>query len=464
MGQRWWVVVLLGILGSTSACQRKGGSEDFGAGKQLKPGASRRGRAGAPVGSLLGTAFRYRFVIYTSAPSKTAVAEVARLAKAAGFALAAEPGNRELPPVPTSIFWGQPEVSELPPPEPSSLEYFASGLSEAEKRALVTSRGVTALEVVGKAEHALTDYRKALSLTQELARKLGGVIWDDESRTAHSVQSFKRRLESWNGDVPDISRHVSIHQYRDGELLRLVTVGMVKLGLPDLVVNDVASNDAAAMANLVNLVAQSLLERQKLDAPGTLHASIDLLRHAGAKAWLASDLKSNAKRSVDLTLVVGELEEGDADNRLLEIAFPGPAERLQERQTAAIADLFGSEDGLVNVRHDAAILAASKRAREKAFKLRPRYEESVPFGEELQVKVPFTTTAGGNEWMWVEVITWRGNSIKGILNNDPYDVPTLKAGSRVEVRADQIFDYILRKRDGTMEGNETGPLLEAQAE
>jgi hypothetical protein len=43
-------------------------------------------------------------------------------------------------------------------------------------------------------------------------------------------------------------------------------------------------------------------------------------------------------------------------------------------------------------------------------------------------------------------------------------VPALKAGSRVEVRADQIFDYILRKRDGTIEGNETGALLEAQAE
>jgi hypothetical protein len=38
----------------------------------------------------------------------------------------------------------------------------------------------------------------------------------------------------------------------------------------------------------------------------------------------------------------------------------------------------------------------------------------------------------------------------------------MQPGARVEVQADQIFDYLLTKRDGTHEGNETQPLLEAR--
>jgi uncharacterized protein YegJ (DUF2314 family) len=66
--------------------------------------------------------------------------------------------------------------------------------------------------------------------------------------------------------------------------------------------------------------------------------------------------------------------------------------------------------------------------------------------------------------MWVEVVTWKGKTIVGILDSDPFEIPTLKAGARVEVPADEIFDYILSRRDGSREGNETAPLLEAASQ
>jgi uncharacterized protein YegJ (DUF2314 family) len=91
-----------------------------------------------------------------------------------------------------------------------------------------------------------------------------------------------------------------------------------------------------------------------------------------------------------------------------------------------------------------------------------RFAKGSPFGEQLMVKAPFATADGGNEWMWVEVVGWQGNSIDGVLTNDAFDIPKLKAGARVEVQADQIFDYLLTKRDGTHEGTETQPLLEAR--
>jgi len=64
--------------------------------------------------------------------------------------------------------------------------------------------------------------------------------------------------------------------------------------------------------------------------------------------------------------------------------------------------------------------------------------------------------------MWVEVVRWKGRTIRGILDNDPFEVTTLKAGAKVEVKEGSLFDYLLYKPDGTQEGNETGRLLQRQ--
>jgi uncharacterized protein YegJ (DUF2314 family) len=62
--------------------------------------------------------------------------------------------------------------------------------------------------------------------------------------------------------------------------------------------------------------------------------------------------------------------------------------------------------------------------------------------------------------MWVEVTAWRDTKIRGLLANDPFEIPTLHAGQVVEVDEGDVFDYLLRHRDGTTEGNETGRILE----
>ncbi|HEX2674961.1 MAG TPA: DUF2314 domain-containing protein, partial [Polyangiaceae bacterium] len=225
--------------------------------------------------------------------------------------------------------------------------------------------------------------------------------------------------------------------------------------------NQVSSKDEA-MGAIANLVCQTLLERGKLGIGGQLDLSIDELKHGGFKAELMERANDNAKRRVALQLVGSLPREGDADNRLLEIAFPGSASSLQEKQAAAGYELFGGHDSVVRVKHDQALLAASERARKKALAIGKRYKKGPPFGEQLLVKAPFPTSDGGNEWMWVEVVRWNGNEIDGILQNDPFDVPALKSGSRVEVKAGEIFDYLLTKSDGSQEGNETGALLEAR--
>jgi uncharacterized protein YegJ (DUF2314 family) len=81
--------------------------------------------------------------------------------------------------------------------------------------------------------------------------------------------------------------------------------------------------------------------------------------------------------------------------------------------------------------------------------------------DHLVVKAPFETFEGGNEWMWVEVTGWTGTRVRGLLANDPYFVPGLRARAAVEIEEGEVFDYLLRRADGTVEGNTTQALLRA---
>jgi len=75
------------------------------------------------------------------------------------------------------------------------------------------------------------------------------------------------------------------------------------------------------------------------------------------------------------------------------------------------------------------------------------------------VKAPFTTPAGGREWMWIRVSRWQGPRIHGVLDNDPVNVQDLKAGAHVDVLEDEVLDYLFYRRDGTREGNEIATLM-----
>ncbi len=59
------------------------------------------------------------------------------------------------------------------------------------------------------------------------------------------------------------------------------------------------------------------------------------------------------------------------------------------------------------------------------------------------------TADDGTEWMWVEVLRWNGDTIEGVLSNEPFNVPDLHAGQRVTGSMDDVFDYIYRRGDAS---------------
>jgi uncharacterized protein YegJ (DUF2314 family) len=215
------------------------------------------------------------------------------------------------------------------------------------------------------------------------------------------------------------------------------------------------------MGSLINLLAQTLAEGAVIGRDGRIDIDIRKVGHPQLRARLLEGLKDNAQSTGKLILMNAAREEGDPENRIASINFaryPGPDNTA--RQEAMLSALFGSSDGIKYIKHNDALEKASALARKKLTAMEADFRRGLRPGEYLQVKAPFPTPAGGNEWMWVEITQWDGDRIDGLLQNDPYDIPAMKAGQSVRIKLSEVFDYIRVHPDGRSEGNTTGAIIE----
>jgi uncharacterized protein YegJ (DUF2314 family) len=350
------------------------------------------------------------------------------------------------------------------PPDLESLQRFGRGLSREQAVALQDSQTALLLDFGYSKKHVWDGLRAALSLAANLARVTGGLLWDEETREVFTPDVWeKKRIEDWTEDVPDISSHTVIHAYKNEEYIRAITLGMAKLGLPDIVVDRFSWSLSRNMGHVVNLFAQAIAEGGAPKKPGEFDLDIRAIRNAKVREPQIKSLKSNATSVALLSLKQGVWEEGDPKNRLIEITFdryPGPD--LHARQEKMLASLFGWEDSVTPVKESQELQDASNRARAKLPSLRAAFNSGLAPGGFIQVKAPFKTPGGEQEWMWVEVTSWKGDKIKGLLRNEPFNIPTLHAGEEVEVSEAKVFDYIRKHADGSEEGNETGRIIEKQ--
>lgn len=415
--------------------------------------------ADVPAGSLRARSAEIDYAVYYLPKTKAdALATIRSLPDAAAFVVVTEAPSSP-PSVPTLAILSPP-IEKVPPPPEASLKYANHGLDDAQQKAFLVSAQVTGLRFYAPGGSIDAVHARALRLTGELARIAGGLPWDVATRDVFSLDQWKGRTEGFENGVPFAQRHTRIDTYRDGELFRLVTLGMETMGLPDIAVNQVAGSQVRSMATLINLVCQVLAEHPVLEKSGELDLVFSKIKSASARAEVV--MKDGAAGRVPLRLTIAEPQEGDADNRLIEIAFPGPPETLQERHEATLSAFFGATDSTKHIRHDGEVLAASAHARANLMKLKPRWTRARPELERLMVKGPFRIPSGGNEWMWLEVTSWEGTTIHGVLDNDPEQIPNLHAGARVAVEESSVFDYMLFLPDGGVEGNETANLLMKQ--
>jgi uncharacterized protein YegJ (DUF2314 family) len=234
---------------------------------------------------------------------------------------------------------------------------------------------------------------------------------------------------------------------------------MSKLGLPDVVVNGHRAGTGSGLLQVVNAVCQRLDDEPAVAREGHLALDVRALRSARVRDPMLRGLRTGATASADLTIAVARRDEGDAENRLLELTFGGPDGVATERQETVLARIFGADDHVTRARSgDPELAAARDRARAELLALKEPYRKGLPLGSTLGVKAPFRQ-GDAVEYMWIEVTAWEARSFRGILQNQPELVTGLRPGAHVEVAEDDAYDFVLGRPDGTKTGNYTGEVL-----
>jgi uncharacterized protein YegJ (DUF2314 family) len=448
------VLVLFVALMFSASCSEKPENNKSG-GKEQKL---------IPAGPLMNESIRFQYAIYyLPAPTNDPLLVL-------GQVLAGEEGapmlvneSQKRPDRPVVHAYPLEEVeTKYAPPDIKSLQYFGRGLTRDQAEQLQKSRLAFVMDFAHGKAHVWSGLRTANSIAGALARRTGGLLWDEETREVFTPDEWERkRIQPWTNGIPDLAKQTTIHAYKSDEYVRAITLGMAKVGLPDVVVERFSWSLNRTMGLLISLFCQSMAEGAVIQTSGQYDLAIRAIQNKEVRDPQVSSLKSNATAVAKLVLREGNWEEGDPKNRLIEITFdryPGPD--VHAKQEALLSSLFGWEDAVTPVKHNEELLAASRRAKAKLPALRQEFAAGLNPGEFIQVKAPFKNPDGGQEWMWVEITAWEGANIKGMLKNEPFNIPSLHGGQIVQVKQEDVFDYIRQYPDGRREGNETGPIIQ----
>jgi uncharacterized protein YegJ (DUF2314 family) len=415
------------------------------------------------VGSLAVDRRPIELAIYVAAPLPSATVRRAQdqVRKAfPGTMVREKPG----PSTPPNALVFVPPLESFAPPTEDSLRFFGHGLDPAQTKAAAASKGALLMGYDLDADPKLARLRAAESIALDLASATSGFVWDDITRELYTPDKWKSaRIDGWQGDLPDVRHHIIIHYYEaDGHRHRAITLGMVKFGLPDLVVSDVPISESSAMTVVIDALAQRLVEGSTVEPGGEVLVDLREVRHDGVREALVGTSKGGRMRGrVGLRPANGE--QGDPDNRLVELRFPSyPGATESERQAAAVVGIVGSEAEKMSraEAHDAELDAVQARVQARLPAVADAFRKGLPLGEHIGVKAPFQTDTGGTEWMWIEVDAWDGAVVSGTLANEPESVSSLKLGAHVQVRQSEIADYLWRDGNGNRkEGGESGDIL-----
>ncbi len=356
-------------------------------------------------------------------------------------------------------------LKNYPVPSASYFKYAGHGLSPEDIAAMQKTDLAFRIILITSTENIWNQTRRFTELALEFAEKADAFIWDSGTRECFSRRTWKeQRLDTWTDTIPRLPDQFTIHVYRVKETnyVRAITLGLEKFALPDLVIQQMLGSETRSGGNLINVTAQLLAENPAVETPATYRVSLPSLKNESLRKNQSTNLLKGATQEARIALTAGRSEEGDPDNRLIELNFRhGDGRSADERRQATFVQIWGAADSLVKITHDDEILAASERAKTKLPELQRRFDKGLAPGERILIKAPFARDDEGNEWMWVEVLKWPvAGKITGILQNNPYHVKKLRAGSRVLIKPEEVFDFMYYKADGTSEGNETGWLME----
>lgn len=343
------------------------------------------------------------------------------------------------------------------PPDVSYLDYFGYGLSTSQKKALQKTKSAISFAFFSDQASLFETTKVANEIVATFSKK-DFIIWDAGTRQAYTTDAWNE-MRAIDGKSLDMSQHLSMHFYQEGEFCRIISLGMAKFGLPDICIDDLSCNSSEVIYSLISLTAQTLYEKKQIAAGGKLTLDIDAIENKTLRKNLLSNVLDNGNKKSEIILKETRALDGDPENIILRLQFSN--ENPQIEHDDLLSTIFGFEDVLVHVTHEEELMTASNNAKKRIPELKEIFAKSkkTKDGTVLLMKYYFSNDEGDGEWMWVEITEWNDNETTGLLQNEPYYVKSLKSGQKVKNEVDGMFDYILYHPDGTEEGNKTTEIL-----
>jgi hypothetical protein len=185
-----------------------------------------------------------------------------------------------------------------------------------------------------------------------------------------------------------------------------------KLGFPELTVAAAASGQLEMLTVLIDATAESLVVSGDVTHPGEIRVDFSALHGE----WHVDDIKK-AGGSARATWNARWRQE-DGGDLAIELAPIGTGSGV-EGLAKLLDGTFGTPpDPIADIKaDDPELKAAGERARKELIAQRAYFAGGIPAGEQLTVKAPFHAADDHVEWMWVDVVAWKGDTFSGTLDN-----------------------------------------------
>jgi uncharacterized protein YegJ (DUF2314 family) len=325
---------------------------------------------------------------------------------------------------------------------PDLLAYVSEKLAPADATGVRASSGVIMLRGAGTDSVAIA--RDLLSLARELADASHGWVVDPETFQIIPAATFHEHIPAAKLDVRELVMVNGVTG--QGEQPFLESAGLPRYGFPELYVREVGASQISQMTHVINGVSQMLLDGSDVDARGEIEVDFRKL------GWDVEIIEGGTGKA-RVKARWAKVYETDDDNNLVVELVPSAGEG-PEGAGKLITECFGSQPDRTSEARadDPELLAAGERARAELRKLQPHFAKGVPVHELLAIKGRFTAPDGGVEWMWVDVVAFKGDVFSGTLNNVPQLIPSLHEGQKVKVKLADVADFTHKTRDGKTVG------------
>lgn len=122
----------------------------------------------------------------------------------------------------------------------------------------------------------------------------------------------------------------------------------------------------------------------------------------------------------------------------------------------AVAEVVRAQDSsyIKIPNRDPEMEAAKAKARATLSQFWEKLERPGPGEEGFALKVSLPYSPRDTEHIWTKDVERKDGKITAVINNRPRDVKTVRLGQRIEIREDQISDWMF-VRNGKMVGNFT---------